>query len=214
MAVTQTASGSAAYSHQDALVTLRLQSRPTAPVQVDLELSGNPLGFLAVVGPAERTIQPADWREAASFTLRSNPTTALPAAFAATVLLDGSVELVLTSADPQYDTDTQRSIGAEATSNPLAESDGLTLVQVREVIEPGDRPIETVYVEAPQLQLAGLLEVVHGVAIEFDRNTNMGGRSVLVGLPQSLETQAAASLLTSLIRRDGFPCSGSPGVIR
>lgn len=81
------------------------------------------------------------------------------------------------------------------------------------MIEPAERQIETVFVDAPVLQSASILEVAEAVLVQFDRDTDMGGRSALAALPASLTGEAASVTLVQAVRSGGFPCSSTPAPI-
>jgi len=139
------------------------------------------------------------------FVLRSNPRD-LPGGSSATLQFNAFADLLLTSADPQYDTVTSRSTNHTSLANPLA-GIGSTRVQIREVVQPANRPIETLIVEAPRLLRAQVLEVVEAAILSFDRATDMGGRDVASGIPTDLQGSAAASGLVGSVRAGGFRCS-------
>lgn len=180
VAVIQTAAGSTSYIYRDVELTLRLESRPTASVQVDCVVTGDSSGYLTLTGPSQRVIHPSDWKDSVVFgAIRSQPSGPLPAGHVETLFLKGTVQLEFQSADPSYNSATQRAIGASATDNPLAAADGITRVQVLEVIEPAERPIETIFVQPPNLHSASILEVAEAILLQFDRDTSMGGRQVL-----------------------------------
>lgn len=104
VAVTQTAPGSASYTFRDALLRVKLSSRPTAAVQIDCVVNGSVDGFLSVTGGSRRDIEPADWREEVSFTLRSSPGSVLPSDLTETVVISGgSIDLEFSSTDAEYD---------------------------------------------------------------------------------------------------------------
>lgn len=214
VAVTQTATGSTSYIYRDAELTLRLESRPTASVQVDCVVTGDSSGYLTLLGPSQRVIHPSEWRDSVVFgAIRSQPPGLLPAGLVETLVLDATVQLEFQSADPSYDSATQRAIGPSDTDNPLAAADGITRVQVQEVIEPAERPIETVFVQPSNLLSASILEVADAILLQFDRDTNMGGRQVLKELPLVLSGKAASEDMIALVRANGFPCSSSPAVL-